>query len=389
MGIKMWDWFRGKDGKANEIEVAPCRDVGEAWVEYRVRELAFWSCVNLIANAMARCEFRTFVNNKEVRNREYWLWNVEPNINQNSTAFLHKLVAKLYENNEALIVPTRKREGEDALVVADGWDLPAEWPSKQNEYKSVLVGDLTYEKAFSENKVLHLTLNQCNIKPVLDGLYESYLQLISAAMRNYTWGNGQHWKVHVDQVASGTDGWAETFRQMVEAQIKPFLNSTAAVLPELEGWKYENVDNNTEDGRDASPIRDLIRDVFDFTANAFLIPPVLLRGEVQGTADAMNRFLSACIDPLADQLQEEINRKRYGFEAWMSGSYMRIDTSAIQHFDLVGNAANVEKLIGSGYSYNDIQRAVGGVEIDEDWANAHFLTKNFGKAEELLRGETT
>ena len=388
MAFKIWEWFRGSDGKGKNVEIR-CADLRSAWFDYQVRELAFWSCVNLIANAVARCEFRTFLRGEEVREREYWLWNFEPNTNQNSTAFLHKMVAKLYENNETLIIPTRRREGEDALVVADSWDQPNEWPSRQNEYKSVMVGDLTYDKTFVERNVLHLTLNHCNVKPVLDGLYESYVKLISAAMNNYTWGNGQHWKVHVEQVASGKDDWAETFRQMVEAQIRPFLNSSAAVLPELDGWKYENVDNNTEDGRDASPIRDLIRDVFDFTANAFLIPPVLLRGEVQGTEDAMNRFLTACIDPLVDQLQEEITRKRYGFEGWKEGSCVRIDTSAIQHFDLFGNAANVEKLIGSGYSYNDIQRAVGGMEINEDWAEAHFLTKNFGKAEELLRGETT
>lgn len=388
MALKIWEWLRGSDGKGKNVEIK-CADLQSAWFDYQARELAFWSCVNLIANAVARCEFRTFLRGEEVREREYWLWNFEPNTNQNSTAFLHKLVAKLYENNETLVIPTRKREGEDALVVADSWDQPNEWPSRQNEYKSVMVGDLTYDKTFLEKNVLHLTLNHCNVKPVLDELYRSYVKLISAAMNNYTWGNGQHWKVHVEQVASGKDDWAETFRKMVEDQIRPFLNSSAAVLPELDGWKYENVDNNTEDGRDASPIRDLIRDVFDFTANAFLIPPVLLRGEVQGTEDAMNRFLTACIDPLVDQLQEEITRKRYGFEEWKAGSCLRIDTSAIQHFDLFGNAANVEKLIGSGYSYNDIQRAVGGMEINEDWAEAHFLTKNFGKAEELLRGETT
>ena len=44
-------------------------------------------------------------------------------------------------------------------------------------------------------------------------------------------------------------------------------------------------------------------------------------------------------------------------------------------------AANIEKLMGSGWSYNDIQRAIGGETIDEDWANQHFVTKNFGAAE--------
>ena len=135
-------------------------------------------------------------------------------------------------------------------------------------------------------------------------------------------------------------------------------------------------------------IRALVNDIFDFTANAFLIPPVLLRGQVEGTADAVQRFLTNCLDPLADQIGEEFTRKAYGFEGWKKGNFLRVDTSAVQHFNLFENAANVEKLIGSGYSYNDVQRAAGGPEIDEPWANEHFLTKNFAKAEDVLSGNT-
>lgn len=378
----------GSDSRV-QTEIVPCSAVTEAAEEYRIRELAFWSCTNLIANALGRCEFRTYLNREEVFGPEYWLWNYEPNINQNSTAFIHKLVAQLYQENEVLIVPTRKHDGTDALVVADDWESPHDYPSRQREYKGVLVGDLTYDKTFREADVLHLTLNHCNVKPVMDGLYNAYVKLIQAAVGNYTWSNGQHWKVTVNQMASGEAGWAETFQKMVTAQIKPFLQSNSAVLPEMEGWKYENVDKKIEGGRDASQIRALFNDVFEFTANAFCIPPVLLLGQVQGTQDAMQRFLTACVDPLADQLSEEITRKRYGFDGWKNGSKLRVDTSTINHFDLFANAPNVEKLIGSGYSYNDVQRAVGMPVIDEPWANEHFLTKNFAKAETVLRGEQT
>lgn len=369
------------------MEEVSCRELLEAAEEYRIRELAFWCCVNLIANAVGRCEFRTYLKGEEIRGGEYYLWNVEPNVNQNSTVFLHKLIAQLYQDNEALIVPTRKRDGSDAIVVADSWQVPPEYPSKQNEYKGVVVGEVHYDKTFYEKDVIHLTLNHCDIGPVVRGVYNAYAKLISVAMNNYAWANGQHWKVKVDQMVSGQENWALTFQKMVEAQIRPFLNSGSAVLPEFDGWSYENVGKSFESGRDASHIRALVNDVFDFTANAFLIPPVLLRGQVEGVGDAHGRFLSQCIDPLMDQLSEEINRKKYGYEKWRERSYMQIDTSAIEHFDLFGNAANIEKLIGSGYSYNDVQRAAGGREIDEPWANEHFITKNFAEAQSALKGE--
>lgn len=370
-------------------EIVPCSDFSSAAEEYRIRELSFWICTNLIARALGRCEFRTYLNGTEVFGPEYWLWNYEPNINQNSTAFLHKMVAQLFQDNEVLIVPTRKHDGSDAIVVADTWEEPKKYPARQREYRNVTVGDFSYDKTFRESDVLHLQLNHINIKPVMDGLYNAYVKLIKAAVTNYTWSNGQHWKVMVNQMASGEAGWAETFQQMVTAQIKPFLESNSAVLPELDGWKYENVDKKIEGGRDASQIRALFNDVMEFTANAFCIPPVLLLGQVQGTQDAMQRFLTACVDPLADQLSEEITRKRYGFEQWQRGSKLRVDTSTINHFDLFANAPNVEKLIGSGYSYNDVQRAVGMPVLKEPWADEHFLTKNFAKAETVLRGEQT
>lgn len=386
MGISVLKWMRSAVG-TSKIEEVTCRELMEAGQEYRVRELAFWCCTNMIANAVGRCDFRTFLGNRETHGMERYLWNVEPNVNQNSTAFLHKLVAKLYQDNETLVIPTRRRDGMEAIVVADDWQDPPEYPSRQNEYKGVIVGQVTYDKTFRENEVLHLKLNYCDIGPVLCGLYESYATLLRAAMNNYTWTNGQHWKVTVDQMTSGQEGWNERFNKMIEAQIRPFLTSGVSVLPETSGYKYENMSKSVEGSMDATHIRNMVNDIFDFTANAFQIPPVLLRGQVEGTADAVQRFMTNCIDPLTDQLAEEINRKRYGYEAWQRGDYIRIDTSAIQHFNLFDHAESVEKLIGSGYSYNDVQKAAGGQEIDEPWANEHFLTKNFAKAEELLKGD--
>lgn len=371
---------------SGKLEEITCRELLEAGEEYRVRELAFWSCVNLIANALGRCDFRTYRDGVEIREREHYLWNVEPNVNQNSTMFLHKLTATLYQNNEALIVPVRRRDGHDAIAVADDWAVPDPQVSRQNSYQGVQVGQLIFNKTFREEDVIHLRLNHCDMTPVVNGIFQSYTRLLSAAMSNYTWGNGQHWKVSVESMAGGQDNWAQTFQEMIDRQIRPFLNSNSAVLPEMSGYKYENMSKYTEGQRDASHIKNMIQDIFDFTANAFLIPPVLLRGQVEGIGDAQARFLTACIDPLADQLTEEITRKRYGYDGWRRGSSLRVDTSAIQHFNLFDLAPNIEKLIGSGYSYNDIQRASGGQEINEAWANEHFMTKNFARAEALLNG---
>ena len=130
----------------------------------------------------------------------------------------------------------------------------------------------------------------------------------------------------------------------------------------------------------------MIEDIFDFTARGFLIPAVLTNGKVEGTADANTRFLTNCIDPLCDQLQEEIVRKRYGYDQWKRRNYLRIDSSSIIHFDLFANAANVEKLVGSGaYTINDVRRAANQATINEPWADEHFMTLNISPMGEATR----
>ena len=386
--LNFFRWLTGGNQRAGPVEVS-CQELFEAAQEYQVRELSFWVCVNMVANALGRCEFRTFRNHREIQEREYYLWNVSPNVNQNSSAFLHKLVARLYQNNEALIVNTLARPDMDALVVADSWTEPEDWPSRQKEYRDIMVGEYTYQYPIYEPNVIHLRLNHTNMRPILNGLYQSYWRMVSAAMKAYAWDNGQHWKVHVGQLAQGDKSFEKNFQEMLTQQLKPFFDSNGAVLPEFDGYAYENV-GGQRSGRDTRDIRAMIEDIFDFTARGFLIPAVLVNGTVEGTADANTRFLTNCIDPLADQLQEEIVRKRYSYEEWRQGDYLRIDTSSIIHFDLFANAANVEKLVGSGcYSINDVRRAANQSTINQPWADEHFMTLNISTMGEATRNLST
>lgn len=383
MALNFWKWLAGGKARSPTTVEITCRELMVAAQEFQLRDLAFWSCANMIANAVARCEFRTFRNGEEIQEREHYLWNVEPNVNQNSTAFLHKLVAKLLTDGECLVISTRQREGYDALVVADSYMLNGCYPSKQNEYTDVQVGDVSYEKTFRERDVLHLRLNHVNIKPVLDGLYASYCRLITAAMKRYEWDKGQHWKVHVEQMAQGQEDFTAKFTAMIEDQVKTFLDSNGAILPEFDGYAYTN-----EGGKSAVDLADIqaqAKDIFAFTAKALQIPAVLIDGTVQGTEDAQARFLTGCIDPICDQLQEEINRKRYGYDAMRRGDYLRVDTSGILHFDMFANAGNLEKVVGSAvFTVNDILRAAGLPTIPEPWADEHYLTKNIATLSEAV-----
>ena len=385
MGLKFWDFIKPKNGQTKNVEVN-CKIFWEAAQEFQIRNLCFNVCKDMIANAMGKCEFKTYKDGEENKGAEYYLWNIEPNTNQNSTAFIHKFIDRLYTNGEALIIATRGSGTKEMLAVADYFDPPDIYPAKPNTYTGVTVGSFTYNKTFYENEVMHLTLPNKDVKKVIDGMYACYYQMVDAAVKAYTWGQGQHWKVHVNHLAQGKEGWAEAFQEMIQAQVKPFIESNGAILPEFDGYNYVDVGGTNRSGSTTRDIKAMIDDIFDFTAKAMLIPAVLAGGKVESTGDANSRFLTYCIDPLCDQLQEECNRKRYGFEAWKKGNYMQIDSSRIIHFDLFANAANVEKLVGSGlFTLNDILEAIGRTPINETWANKHFMTKNMAALTEVLK----
>lgn len=384
MALKFFDFLFRKREMAETHDVE-CREMFEAAQDYQMRELCFWWCVNMIANAMGRCEFRTFRNGEEIREAEYYLWNVEPNVNQNATAFMHKLITMLCMNGEALILNTQPNNGRETLVVADSYTEPKIFPAKMNEYADVVVGEFQYNKTFREKDVMHLRLNHIDIRPVLNGLYASYYRLVDTAMRTYRWENGQHWKVHVSQMAQGEKDFTAKFAQMLKEQVKPFIDSDGAILPEFDGYAYEDAGkrNGAKDTRD---VKALFMDILEFTAGSFNIPAVLMGGKVEGTQDANTRFLTNCIDPICDQIGEEATRKRYGYDGWKRGDYIMVDSSAIIHFDLFENAANVEKLIGSGgFTINDVRRAAGQAVINEPWANKHFMTLNISDMSQSTR----
>lgn len=368
--------------KRMELENIKCSELIEAAQEIAIRELAFDVCVNMVARYVAACEFKTYKKGKAVKELEYYTWNIEPNKNQNKTAFLYKLIRQLYIRNEALIVTVENKSGRNAgLAVADEWECKEKSADKQNEYTAVRVENTAYTKAFPEDEVLHIVLSENPAKPVLDRIYDSYYRLVSAAMGNFEWNAGKHWKVHIDQLSSGSEDFVKTFQKTIEDQIKPFLQSNSAILPEFDGYTYSDVSearaSRSATGETAD-IRGLIEDIFDFTAQAFGIPPVLVKGKVENTSDAKGRFYTLC-DGILNQLAQEINRKRYGFERWKQKNYVRIDSSNVEHFSLLDNSANLEKVIGSAvYSVNDVLEAIGQPTIDEDWAYKHYLTKNIG-----------
>lgn len=375
-------WLSEKLGRKN-ISLGDddfCVALEELRADICIREMAFWSAVNLIGNAVSKCEIKTFVEGEEVKGAEYYLWNIQPNQNQNSSAFLHKLIAQLYSKNECLVI-----EHSGQLLVADSFQQEP-YALYENTYSGVMVGDFTFAKTFLESDVLYFKLSEKDMRQVTAAMYASYSKLIAYFFNAYQKSRGQKAIFGYETLPiSGTDE-RKAFDALISEKMKTFMEGDRAVLPLGRGQSLtEFGGSKTYSAESTRDVRAMIDDIADFTAKAFGIHPALMRGDVQSVNDALDYTLTFCIDPLCDMIQEEIIRKRIGPTAYARGTRIQIDTKAIKHVDLLSVSTNIDKLISSGaFCINDIRELVGEPKIEEDWAYEHFITRNYMPFEEAL-----
>ena len=364
--------FGGNTVPLNGVDLREYAEEYAAAVEFHVRELAFWSCIEIVSNAVAKCEFKTYQNGKESKLKEYYLWNIEPNQNQNSSVFLKKLISMLYLRNEALVI-----EQNGKLYVADSYDKK-EYALYEDLFSNVTIGDFTYNRSFRQGEVLYMQRSLRNMKPVIDALYGSYGKLISYGMSTYQKSRGTKGIFKYEALPQPNTPEKQYFDTLINEKISKWLNTDAAALPLGKGQDWKELTQKTYSNETTRDIRAMIDDICEFTARGFGIPPTLLTGAVQDTSKAIDQLLTFSVDPLLDMISEEINRKRNGYAGFANGNYLKIDSKSIKHIDLLSVSTAIDKLISSGaFCINDIRKLVGEEPIDEKWAWEHYITKNY------------
>ena len=347
-----------------------------------IEEFAIHSAINMIAGAVSKCEFRTFLREKEVQAEEYYLWNYEPNVNQNSTQFIQELVSRLLYANECLVV-----EASGQLIIAEGFSKQ-EFALRDTVFSNVSRGTLTFQRPFYMSEVLYFRLNNKNIKVLLSNLCQGYNAIIDKAIQKYEKSGGRKGTLEISSLARGDKQFAETFEKLMNERFRKYFEAENAVLPLFDGYTYN--EQPGEQGKkttgEVSDIKGLTAEIYDRVAQAFRIPPALLKGDIADIEKITDNFLTFCIDPLCDMIAEEITRKRYGYNGFRAGNYADIDTTCIKHIDIFGVAANVDKLIASGmYSIDELRRKLRDTQLGTEHSQKHWITKNY---ESLEGGET-
>lgn len=378
--ISIRQWITNHFG-GNNVEVKMTSEKLVSQLEQAsLKGIAFWGIVNKIANVISKCEFRTYINNKEVKGNEYYLWNYNPNSNQNSNEFIKQLISQLYQYNECLVF-----EKNNQLFVADNTYTHNKNGFSEDTFENIEVNNTPLGRTLRRNEVIYIKLNNDDVRKLVDGLSLSYLSLIDTAINSYGKNRGRKGILNIDASATSNPDFEERVSNLLNNDFKKFFESDNAVLPLFQGFDYQDIESKIYAGDNTRDVKSLCDDIFDFTARAFSFPPSLAKGNVQDTEKAIEELLTFCIEPLIELIQTEINRARNG-KSVLKGTYIKIDYKSIKHRDLLDAATQIDKLIASGVaSINDILRLFGEPNLAEEWADKHYITKNYSDIETELK----
>ena len=351
-------------------------------------EYAISMCINKIANALSQCTIETYEKGKIKKGEVWYQFNVEPNINQNITDFWNKLVLEMVVNpNGALIVQSY----EGYWLMADSYTI-MERAVKDNVYKDVRIGDFIFNREFKESDVLHLKLSNKNVKQLVASVYTMFGKVLTSAVKNYNRKNSRKVLVKIDTMF-------ETFKNTVDPEtgqteydlrlddlfknrLVGYFSESDSATPIEKGLEIEDKTSEFNGSgskyRETDDIRGAFDDIVNMVADIFNIPRGLLKGDTADVEAMTDNFISFCINPIAGQLEDEINRKLYGKKSYLDGTKMIIKTSSIKSYDLTKIAASVEALYRiRTLNTNEVRRLLKYEEIGEDWANEYMETKNY------------
>lgn len=371
--VRIIDWFN-RIFMRSERSIILSEYKNELQNNIALEAFALFTTIDMIASLVAKCEFKTYKNNKEFKGLEWYSLNVKPNKNQTSTEFWQEFVSKLLFYREVLVISVGEQ-----LIIADDFNKD-EFAVKETEFTRVTRGDMQFNRKYKMSDVLYIRYSNSDATQIINNIFAMYENLISVASDKYIKAGGQKGILEIPAAAEGQKDFEKHYTDLMNNYFKSFFKSNNAVLPLFNGIKYNAIttDSVKKATNEISDISKLVDDALSRAAQAYKIPPALVRGDVAGISDAVDMMLTVCIDPLVDMVSEELTGKKYMRDDVINGNYIKADTTCIKHVDIFSIAANADKLIASGMlSVDETRDKAGLIPTGEAWAQSHYITKNY------------
>lgn len=338
------------------------------------KELAIYCAHSLIANAISQCEFRPYVDGRFVQNQDYYSLNIKPNRNDSAPFFWSKVIDRMFRAPAGYGAFCFVQAGQ--LYVADNYNIAERRPFKGNVYDGVVVDDLQLYKTFHDYNSIIFRSEHRNAYTLITGLYEEYGKLIATAADAFKESNGTRYVFQTGSPA-GDKTFVENYNKFLRKALQAYVKGNAKIFVEYKGYHLEQMKQET-DQKDAGDVTDLIDNIFKMVSKAYKIPESLMTGNITSIDAVVQEFLTFVIDPIADMIGKTLTGQFFTQEEFEAGNYFVVDTSTINHFDILQQADAIDKLkAASMMSTNELRRKFGMDLIPASWADEYTLTKNY------------
>lgn len=343
------------------------------------KELALFIGISYIANTLSKCEFKTYENGMEVKNKLYYMLNVSPNPNQNSSQFINKFVEQYYYQGHSLVVPYRNN-----IHCADSFDIDESNPLIENKFFNVTFGNQQPKKQYRANEVFYFKLDNRKVKALIDSMYLEYSEIIAQALATFKRTNGTRYKLMLERYQAGDPEFKKQYDEFIKKGLQSFTENNNSIYVQNKGIDLQEFSSKTP--TNTSDIIAMRKEIFEVVGQAMKIPLPMMYGNITNMNEIVKVYLSFCIDPLADMIGEEFSRKYYSFTEWQAGNYVKVDTSCINHIDIFEVADKVAKIISSGaMNIDQVRERLGENALGTEFSTAYWMTKNFALAEDMLK----
>lgn len=371
--INIFDVFSEKDNISNYIYT-----------------LAEAHAIDLIAKTIAKCEIQTFElvgkNVQESKKDLYWTLNLQPNYNEYGTSFIYKLVTKLLINKTALVI-INKTARTNLLYIAEEYNASDDILYEKT-FKDISVLDdeenlLQIRKTYNQNNAIYYSLKNKEMISAGESFKTNTEKILKAIQKSFIKANTSKWRL----TNPGPQARLRDIETNMDIDYKDYKNKITeglisddeAVVLLSQSFNLENL--NKDNNKNLSDFDTLIVKIGTAVAQKWNIPTDVFFGNKTEKSNGTNDFITFAVDPYFELLEDGFNVSLVGKESYLKGEYVKFNRANINYKDLMDKTSGWDKLISNGFSFNQLCKLLGLPPIQEDWANKHYITKNYANVE--------
>lgn len=349
-----------------------------------LKRMALESVLNFVSRTMSTMQVK--IRNETGATKKSWeyILNVRPNNDMSASEFWQKVIYRLMNDNEVLIVVS----DDDQLLIAEDF-YREETALYEDVFKGVTLKGFTFKRGFKMSEVIYLEYNNEDLEQFTDGLFRDYGELfgrvVEVSMRN----NQIRASVSMEQTGTFHDEkdskgvtQTEKLQNFIDRMYKSFKDRSIAIVPKLKGFEYEEYTNKMGNSNQSLDELDkmkksLINDVSRMVG----VPSALVHGEMADLKFNLEAYRKLCILPLIQKIESELTNKILEKEEYLKGE--RVKVQNVLRRDPFEFAVQIDKVVASRvFTPNQVLEEFEYEKSNDPIMDERVMTKNYETVKE-------